>query len=48
MPKHYRLKAEPIEIIADATLTKLLRRAVRSAFSWLRWQAARLLRLRKR
>jgi hypothetical protein len=48
MPKHYRMKAAPIEIVADPTLRKLAGHYARRAWSWIKWKAAVILRLRTR
>jgi hypothetical protein len=48
MPRHYGLKAKPIEIVADPTAWGLAKRALRGAWETIRWNVARLLRLRWR
>lgn len=48
LPKHYGLKAQPVEIIADQTPRQALARSLRRAWETVRWNVARLLRLRWR
>lgn len=48
MTKHYRIKADPIEIKADPTPLGLVWRRVRRLWSLAKGQVARLLRLRTR
>lgn len=48
MPKHYGLKAQPIEIVKDDRALYLAKLKARRGWAWFKWSVARLLRLRWR
>jgi hypothetical protein len=48
MSKHYRVKADCIEIVADQDARRIIARDWRRLKSWIKWKVAVILRLRVR